>query len=215
MTLSFLQIAASMAVMTVVSGCAGLSTISAATRPNDLYALTPKSTFDPNLPRLRSQILVEIPTATATVDTDRIAVQPNPYQVEYLGRARWVERAPLIVQALLIESYENSGKVGAVGRSAVGINPDFVIVSDLREFQAFVPEIDAPDAPLEVVVRVNIKIVDNFEDRIVGSSSFEAMSPAATDDPLDLAKAFDEALGRTMRKCVEWSIRTMAAQAQG
>lgn len=198
----------------VLSGCAGIGTINRAATPTDLFVLTPKSTFDSGLPRLSQQIVVEEPTATASVDTDQIAVHPTPLQVEYLPRVRWVDRAPLIVQALLIESFENSGKVAAVGRSTVGLRPDYTIVTDVREFQAHLPESEDKDAPLVIHVRLNIKVVDSFRDQIIGSSSFEEEVLAKSDENLDIAQAFDEALGRTMRRSVEWSIRKIYGHAQ-
>ena len=195
-----------------LAGCSGLASLTEVTRPVDNYVLTPKSTFDPGLPNLRFQIVVEQPTATASVDTDQIAVQPNALQVQYLPDARWVDRAPLIVQALLIESFENSKRVPAVGSSTIGLRADFLIVTDIREFQAIVPQ-DDPDAPLRVDVRLNIKLIDAFEDRIIASRSFEEVVPALSDAPRDVVEAFDEALGDTMRDSVEWSIREIKRYA--
>lgn len=193
--------------LTAMSGCTGLGTLNRAARPNDLYALTPKSTFSSSLPRIRQQIVVEEPTATAAVNTDQIAVQPTPLQVQYLPNARWVDRAPLFVQALLIESFENTNKVAAVGRSTVGLRADYLIVTDLREFQAHVIETPDQKTVLRVNVRLNIKIVDEYEDRIISSNSFEEFAQPATDQAHDIAVAFDEALGDAMRDAVEWSIR--------
>ena len=195
----------------VLSGCGGLGTLSRVSTPNDLYALTPKSTFAGNLPRIRSQIVVEEPTATAAVNTDQIAVFPSPLQVQYLPRARWVDRAPLIVQALLIESFENTGKVPAVGRSTVGLRADYVVITDIREFQALVRTDEAGNETLEVHVRLNVKIIDAYEDHIIASSSFEKIRGSPSDDPLELATAFDAALGNAMRNAVEWSIRRISA----
>ncbi|MCV6585575.1 MAG: ABC-type transport auxiliary lipoprotein family protein [Marinibacterium sp.] len=198
----------------LLSGCAGLGTLNAVATPTDLYQLTPKSTFASNLPRLTQQIVVEEPTATAAVNTDRIAVLPNPLQVQYLPRARWVDRAPVIVQSLLIESYENSDRVAAVGRSAVGLRADYLIVPDLREFQASVPDRPAPNGePLEITVRLNVKVVDAFEDRIIASKSFEKVAYAPTEATIDTVNAFDRALGSTMRNAVEWSVRRMYSHA--
>ncbi|WP_227268460.1 ABC-type transport auxiliary lipoprotein family protein [Roseobacter weihaiensis] len=196
-----------------VSGCAGLSTLTSVTAPTDLYTLTPKSTFDPALPRLRQQIVVQEPTATAAVSNDRIAVQPSPLQVEYLSGARWVDLAPVIIQALLIESYENSGKVDAVGRSAVSLRADYLIVTDLREFQARVPPAVAENDRLQVQVRLNFKLVNADVDRIIASRSFEEIVDTQSDDAGDIALAFDQALGSVMRDAVEWSIREMHADA--
>ncbi|MFA3918424.1 ABC-type transport auxiliary lipoprotein family protein [Ruegeria hyattellae] len=199
---------------TALGGCASLSGLSQATKPSNLYALTPKSTFSKNLPRLSQQIVVEEPTATAAVNTDRIAVQPNVFEVQYLPRSRWVDRAPLIIQALMIESYENTGKVAAVGRSAVGLRSDYNVITDLREFQAFQVSDEPGDDSLRVVVRLNIKLVDAVEDTILASRSFEEVAISADDDPLTLVTAFDQALGNAMKDSVEWSIRTIHSYAR-
>lgn len=196
-----------------LGGCAGLGTLQQASKPNDLYLLTPKSTFASSLPRIQMQIVVEEPTATAAVNTDQIAVQPTPLQVQYLPRARWVDRAPLIVQALLVESYENSGKVAAVGRSTVGLRADYIIVPDLREFQGIVTAETENSKTVRVDVRMNIKIVDAFEDKIIASSSFQEKVVAASDQTADLVNAFDLALGRAMRDSVEWSVRRINTHA--
>ena len=196
--------------LALAPGCTALSGLTAASTPSELYVLTPKSTFDSNLPKLQYQIAVEQPTATAAVDTDQIAVQPTPLRVQYLPEARWVNRAPLIVQALMIESFENSGKVPAVGSSAIGLRADFLVVMDIREFQAIVP-VGNPDAPLQVDVRLNIKVIDAFSDRIIASRSFEEVVLAASDDASDVASAFDIALGKTMRESVEWTIRSISS----
>lgn len=206
---SFLAILA----VATLSGCTGLGTLKQASKPNDLYLLTPKSTFSSSLPRIQRQIVVEEPTATAAVNTDQIAVQPSPLQVQYLARARWVDRAPLIVQSLLVESFENSGKVAAVGRSTVGLRADYVIVPDLREFQGMVVTQADDTKTVRVEVRMNIKIIDEFEDKIIASDSFQEYVIAQSDQTPDLVNAFDIALGKTMRDAVEWSIRRIQTHA--
>ncbi|WP_170326684.1 ABC-type transport auxiliary lipoprotein family protein [Ruegeria arenilitoris] len=196
-----------------LGGCTGLGTLRQASKPNDLYLLTPKSTFSSSLPRVQRQIVVQEPTATAAVNTDQIAIQPTPLQVQYLPRARWVDRAPLIVQALLVESFENSGKVAAVGRSTVGLRADYVVVPDLREFQGMVISDADGNQTIRVEVRINIKIIDEFEDKIIASDSFREFVIAASDQTPDLVRAFDEALGKTMRDAVEWSVRKIHTHA--
>ncbi len=200
-------------VMVSLAGCAGLGTLKQAAQPNDLYLLTPKSTFSSSLPRVQKQIVVQEPTATAAVNTDQIAVQPTPLQVQYLPRARWVDRAPIIVQSLMVESYENSGKVAAVGRSTVGLRADYVIVPDLREFQGIVVSETENGKSVRIEVRLNIKIIDEFEDKIIASNSFQENVVAVSDETPDLVRAFDEALGDTMRDAVEWSVRKINAHA--
>lgn len=214
MITQFMRLCAGIAVVALLTGCAGLSRLQSVATPNELYSLTPKSTFSSNLPSLDQQIVVEEPSATAAVNTDQIAVLPTALRVQYLPRARWVDRAPLIIQELLIESFENSNRVPAVGSSAIGLRADYYIATDVREFQAIVPENVGPDAPLLVQVRLNFKLIDAEEDRIIGSRSFAEELPSASDDPADVAAAFDEGLGDVMRDAVEWSIRRIYSHAQ-
>jgi cholesterol transport system auxiliary component len=119
----------------------------------------------------------------------------------------------LIVQSLLVESYENSGKVAAVGRSIVGLRADYVIVPDLREFQGIVVEQPDGSSIVRVEVRMNIKIIDEFEDKIIASDSFQEYVISESDQTPDLVNAFDVALGKTMRDAVEWSVRRIHTHA--
>jgi cholesterol transport system auxiliary component len=194
-----------------LTGCGGLTTLSSVTEPSDFYDLTPKSTHDANLPHIAAQIVVEEPTAASSVNTDRIAIKPSPYQVQYFPDARWVDRAPLLVQTMLLESFENSGKVAAVGRQAIGLSSDFTLVTDLREFQAVLN--DGADGPITVVVQLNMKIVQEPRGLIVASKSFVYRAPVGSDEVTEVVAAFDLALGKTMGNAVDWAIREIAAIA--
>ena len=88
--------------------------------PPILYRLTPKSTFREDLPTVSWQLVLELPLANAGLSTTRIALYRDPTNLEYYARASWTDRAPGMVLTLMIESFENSGKIVAVGRGARG-----------------------------------------------------------------------------------------------
>jgi len=204
-----LKVVLALALVSSLAACAGLSTLRNVTQPTDLYDLTPKSTYADDLPSISAQVVVEEPTAVASVNTDRIAIKPNPYQVQYFPDARWVDRAPVLVQSLLIESFENTGKVAAVGRQAIGLSPDFTLVVELREFQA--AEEGGADAPITVLVQLNIKIVKEPRGVIIASQSFAHLSTSDSAEMIAVITAFDEALGKTMGRAVDWAVRRIAA----
>lgn len=186
--------------------CGGL--IPGATGPApDIYDLTPKSTFTDSLPSIGSQLVVEEPIASRGLDTDRIALRPDRFSVEYFAAARWSDRAPRMVQNLLIESFDNSRRIVAVGRQAVGLRPDFTLKTELREFQTEMRD----EGPM-VRVRLSVKIVRHPESRIIAASSF---SRAVDIEDLSLGtvvEAFDTALGRVMRDSVEWTLWALSGQ---
>lgn len=182
--------------------------LESATAPTDLYVLTPKSTFAEGLPEVRGQLVVEEPIAASQVNTDRIAIKPHPFQVEYFPESRWTDRAPLLVQRLLVESFENTGKVGSVSAQRISLASDYILLTDLREFQA--EAAPAPGAPLSVNVQLNLKIVEERLGLIIASESFNHTADVATDAVIDVVLAFDEALGKALRDSVEWTVRQIS-----
>jgi cholesterol transport system auxiliary component len=201
------------ALLLPLGGCTGLEALGTVTQPVQLYEVSPKSTYDATLPQVTAQLVVEEPTAASSVNTDRIAVKPNAYQVQYFPEARWVDRAPLMVQTRLVESFENTGKVASVGRQAIGLSSDFTLVSELREFQAEAP--GAEDGPLHAHVQLNMKIVREPQGLIIASQSFSREAKAASLDMLDVVRAFDTALGAAMRDAVEWTVQRIAEYTGG
>lgn len=182
--------------------------IESVTEPTDIYVLTPKSTFADDLPQVRRQLVVEEPSAASHINTDRVAVKPGPYQVEYYPAARWPDRAPLLVQRLLVESFENTGKVGSVDALRIGLASDFILLTDLREFQAEATE--NPGEPVTVNVQLNLKIVEERAGLIIASESFNHRTQATSQETIDVITAFDDALNRAMRDSVEWAVRQIA-----
>ena len=124
-----------------------------------------------------------------------------------------------MVQRLLIESFENTGKVGSVAPSAVGLRADYTLTTDLREFQAELPPgadtAEGATTPVTAHVRLNVKIVQQPQGLIIGSRSFERKRKAASNNMPDVAAAFDRALGGTMKHAVEWTIRSIAKRETG
>lgn len=170
--------------------------------PPELFRLTPKSTFRDDLPTAEWQLILEPPVANAGLNTTRIALQRRPTQLEYYARAGWADRAPLMVQTLMIESFENSHKIVSVGRESVGLRADFILKSELRELQA----IYYNGGPPEAWVGLTAKLVQMPRRTIVASRSFEARMIAEADSLPVIITALDEALGKVLRQLVEWTL---------
>jgi cholesterol transport system auxiliary component len=180
-----------------LGGCEILPKVS---EPIDIYTLTPKTSFGEPLPEVNWQLIIELPVAAAGLDTARIALQHTPYTLEYYARASWTDNAPAMVQTLIIESFESTGSILAVGREAIGLRPDFILKTDLREFQAIYYDTEG-EAPT-ILVRMNAKLVEMPERRIVDSNTFERRAPAASNSFKDIIEAFDEALGHVIKNIV-------------
>ncbi len=179
----------------------------------DLYYLTPKSIFVTDLPEVDWQLVIEEPVAAGGLDTSSIAMHPNPTEVKYFADARWTERAPKMVQTLLVESFENTGRITAVGREAIGLRADYSLKTELREFQAeyFCGTESAPS----VRVRINAKVIKQPRQVIVASRNFEqVVKVSGNTEMLSIVRVFDAALGKVLKDLVEWTlVSTEAVEA--
>lgn len=184
-----------------LAGCADI--LPGQTPPPQLYRLTPKSTFPEGLPTVSWQLVLSPPDADAALDTTRIALMQEPTRIQYYAASGWTDTAPSMVQTLLLESFENSDKIIAVGRRTVGLRADFELRTELREFQA-----EYFGGKIEIRVTVNAKLIRAAERAIVGSQSFEATAIAPEDSLPVVVQAFDDALGAVLKALVAWTLVT-------
>lgn len=198
---SSLVLAAALA-MLALSGCTGI--LPGAGEPPRIFTLTPKTTYPADLPRANWQLAVEVPLTEAAYNTTRIALSHDPVSIEYYANAEWADRAPDLVQRLLVDSFESTGKIIAVARQSVNLRPDFTLICDLRDFKAQY----RGSGPPVVHVRIIAKLVKMPERDIIGATSAEAAMPAKGASLDDVIHAFDDALGKTLKRIVEWTLIT-------
>ena len=112
-----------------------------------------------------------------------------------------------MLQTLLVESFENTHKIIAVGRQSIGLRSDFTLKTEVREFQVE----HHPEKGIYMVrVRVNAKLVEQPKRVIVGSHSFEHAVEIGDDSNMDsIVIAFDQATGKVLKRLVEWTLRKM------
>ena len=183
--------------------------------PPRMYVLTPKSTFGESMPSVDWQLLIEVPASPAGINTARISLSDSPIEMRYFANANWTDQAPKMVQTLLVESFENSNRIIAVGREAIGLRADYILKTELREFQAEYPsplpresaETEGTTIPPVIRVRLNAKLIQLPRRDIVASDTFEYKVAAEANSMVAIIGAFDDALGKTMKRMVEWTLK--------
>lgn len=181
----------------------GCQLINAAEEPTDLYTITPKSTFEPDMPAVFWQLAVEEPNASAYLNTSRIAIAQSATSSDYYAKTGWTDRAPLMVQTRIVDSFENSHKIVAVARESIGLRANYVLQSDLRNFEAMYIYGKPPIAHVRLVA----KLVRMPDRQIIGVGSFERCVRARADKVPKVVEAFDQALGSVMKRLVAWTLR--------
>lgn len=196
-----------LAVPLALAGCG--SVLNGGALPPQLYTLTavPSADLPQGLPTTKGQLLVEVPAAPGGLDTERIALMRTATTVDYFANAAWTDRAPVMVQSLLVETFENTRKIGAIGREGVALRADYVLKPELREFTAVYS--GASDAPT-IRVRMGLKLVRMSDRQIVDQRSVEAEERATQNSVGAVVDAFDAALHRAMRDAVAGTLPALA-----
>lgn len=183
------------------SGCAAVSALSGAATPLDAYALTPLAGAS-GATRGGRHIVVEAPTSSGAIATDRILVKPSPLQAAYLPGARWVDPAPTMVQTLLVQSLQASGAFRLVGRTPIGLFPDNTLLTEIRAFQA--EPVATDGEAYRVRIALTLTLIRESDGAILASRNVERIAAAPSAQPLAIAAAFDAAMGEVLREAVAW-----------
>ena len=145
-----------------LSGCASI--IPKPVTPQ-LYVLRPQMPAVMGMP-VRWRLSVAAPDTAASLDTARIALTRSATTMDYFANAAWNERIPLLFQRLLIQSFDASGRILSVDRDTSGLENDYVLETDIRDFQA---RYETPDGAPQIVVGVQAKLVRMPQRQIVAS----------------------------------------------
>jgi phospholipid/cholesterol/gamma-HCH transport system substrate-binding protein len=170
-------------------------------KPNPtIYDLTTPTTFPRANKASKSQLVIPEPTTLLTVDTQKIPMHLAGGEEPSLDVAEWSDNIPKLVQAKVLQGFENSNYMQAVARPLDGLNADYQLLIDIRTFQ--VSSLAAPEAP-EAKVEFSAKILGQ-DGRIVASRTFNATAPVADESVGAAVKALDQAFGRTATDLIVW-----------
>jgi cholesterol transport system auxiliary component len=147
----------------------------------------------------RGTLSVALPTALQALDSERVVVQPTPGVINYLGGARWADRLPRIVQARIVEAFENGKRIRAVVRGGGQFRSDFQLATELREFGVLVG--NEPTA----LVEISARIVNERTGRVVAAEVFTARAETSSVDGPSATAAINTAFGTVLIDLVRWT----------
>jgi phospholipid/cholesterol/gamma-HCH transport system substrate-binding protein len=169
------------------------------------YDLTAPRAFPPAEKAPKAQLIVADPTVLVALDTQRIIVAPGAGEAPAVEAGQWSDTIPKMVQARVVQSFENAKYVAAVAKPMEGLAADYQLVIDIRSFGIApgAPGI-AAGSPLPVAkVEFSAKVV--ADGRIVASRTFSAASPAPDVHAAPAAAAIDTAFGKAATELVVWA----------
>src|SRR5665213_3037893 len=179
---------------------AGCSSLLGGGTPATMYTLTALRGFPPG-PRLKLQVLFDRPSASDAINTTRIALRRNVLNIDYFADAAWTDAAPSMIQTLLVESLQRSGRVTAASRDTLAIRGDVEVRIDVPHFEAdYNGDEELPTVRIELGL-ILLKVGDRS---IIGTRAVTASARPGKNDVAAIVVAFDAALQTAMRDSLTW-----------
>lgn len=109
----------------------------------------------------------------------------------------------MLVQNLLVASFQNIGGFGLVGRTGAGLMPDYTLITELQEFQA---EPAGPEAKGFILkVSILLTLIRESDRRIVASQRIAATGSVASDETAPLVAGLDRVMQTVLTETVLWT----------
>ena len=166
-----------------------------------LYRLDAPNTASAPGPAAAWQLLVDKPTATLALNTTRIAIEPAPNRMDYYADVAWADEAPAMLQELILQSFDQSGRIAAVQRQGGGLKADYILAVDLQDF-----EVDAASSPANAHLRLTARLVRSRDRTIVASRTFDTTAPIGAAGFDAVVAGFDQATGALLPELVGWTL---------
>lgn len=173
-----------------------------------LYVLRPQVPASMG-PRVSWRLGVAMPDAVASLDTARIALTRTTTTMDYFANAAWPDRITLILQRQLIAAFDSSGRILSVDRDTSGLEADYVLQTEVRDFQA---RYDAADGAPQVIVSIQAKVARMPQREIAANLNATQQMMAAANDIDSIVVAFNQAAGAAIGQIVAG---TLAMSAPG
>lgn len=149
---------------------------------------------------LKGQLAIPEPSAVAMLETQRMLFSPVK---DYPGFADflWADSIPKLLQARLIDSFENYDIAHAPLRNADVGQADVQLLIDVRRFRV------ATDAEPVAEIGLSARLVDK-NGKVIASRLFEDSQKLDRLDPDTAVAAFNDAFGRIARQIIGWTVQS-------
>jgi phospholipid/cholesterol/gamma-HCH transport system substrate-binding protein len=163
------------------------------------YDLRAPQDLGPASKTLKGQLAIPEPTAVAMLETQRMLFSPVK---DYPGFADflWADSIPKLLQARLVDSFENYDIAHAPLRATDVGQADFQLLIDIRRFRI------ATETEPTAEIGLSARLIDK-NGKVVASRLFGESQKIGQLEPASAVTAFDDAFGRIAKEIIAWSVQ--------
>ena len=168
--------------------------------PSDVYRLASAQATSQGTP-VSWSLRVTKPQTSEFLDSPRIAVVPNGDLISSYANSRWSDPAPVLLRNRLLDGFQRDGRVTLLSTDDTNLQADYELGGQLQAFQS-----QYRGSAVEVVIRLDARLVRGSDQRILASRRFEARQPVSDTQVPGVVAAFGQAGDQLNKQVVDWVV---------
>ena len=169
--------------------------------PSDVYRLATAQTTSQAAP-VSWSLRVNKPQTSEFLDSPRIAVVPQGDLISSYAQSRWSDPAPVLLRNRLLDGFQRDGRVTLLSTDDTNLQADYELGGQLQAFQS-----EYHGSTVEVVIRLDARLVRGRDQRIVASRRFEVRQPVSDTKVPAVVAGFGQAGDQLNKQVVDWVVQ--------
>lgn len=186
----------------LIGGLEKLTGTGAPTKGPAIFDLAAASDFPAAEKKIAQQLVVPDPNVLILFDSQKILTRAGDGTYGNIANAQWADNLPKLVEARLVQSFENAQQLNMVSRPIDTLNPAFRLETTIRSFYI------ATEPEPQAVVEVTARLVSDKGD-LAAARVFSATVPAKSIEAPDAVAALNEAFARVAGELVTWTVESI------
>ena len=183
----------------LIGGLENLAGTGAPKQGPAIYDLAAATAFPQIAKTIKGHLVVPDPSAIILFDTQKILIRSGAGTYSNVNAAQWTDNLPKLLQARIVQSFENAHQLSAVSRPLEQLTAEYRLELAIRSFQIMLEP--SPNAVVDVTARlVSDKGV------VAGARMFTASIPAKSTEAADAVAALNQAFSQVAGEIVVWTV---------
>jgi phospholipid/cholesterol/gamma-HCH transport system substrate-binding protein len=183
----------------LIGGLEKLTGVGGSKETPAVYDLAAPTSFPPLNKTIAQQMVVPDPNSILAFDTQKVLIKTAEGTYTDVENARWADNLPKLVQARIIQSFENARQLSTVSRPIDQLEAAYRLELGIRNFQ-----ISLQPAPT-AVVEITARLVDD-KGKVVDAHIFNVSVPAAGVKGPEAIAALNQAFAQAATQLVVWIV---------
>ncbi|UHH30361.1 ABC-type transport auxiliary lipoprotein family protein [Pseudomonas veronii] len=168
--------------------------------PSDVYRLASAPAATQAAPVAWS-LRVTKPQTSEFLDSPRIAVVPQGDLISSYANSRWSDPAPVLLRNRFMDGFQRDGRVTLLSSDETNLQADYELGGQLQAFQS-----EYRGNAVEVVIRLDARLVRGSDQRIIASRRFEVRQPVSDNKVPAVVAGFGQAGDQLNKQVVDWVV---------